>query len=331
MSRDRRFYSDKYFIRTEEILLADGYNPEVLMQVFCRTPGVLCGMAEALEMLREVPHPLTLHALADGDRVQAWETVLTIAGPYAAFAHLETVFLGVLARATRVASQTREIVDVAGDRPVLFFGGRHDHYVTQETDGYAALVGGATSVATDAQGVRQGLSGVGTMPHALIAAYGGDTVLASQKFVAHMSPEIPFIALVDFDNDCVGTSLAVARALGDKLQGVRLDTSASLVDVSLTDVQPPQYGVTPALVERVRSALDAEGFNGVQIIISGGLSAERMRAFRDAPVDAYGVGSSILRNEGQYDFTADIVQVNGKPVSKVGRQLQPNGRLQLIS
>ena len=260
------------------------------------------------------------------------DTVLTIEGPYASFAHLETVYLGVLARGTRVATQTHAVVSAAEGKPVLFFGGRHDHYLTQEADGYAAMLAGASGVATDAQGKRMGAAGLGTMPHSLIAAYGGNTVLASQKFVEHLSADIPFVALVDFDNDCVGTSLAVAEALGERLSGVRLDTSNNLVDRSLEGAPDAEPGVNPQLVRNVREALDQAGHQHVEIIVSGGITAERIGVFNDtgAPVDAYGVGSSILRNTGEFDFTADIVRVDGEPVSKVGRSLQPNPRLKRI-
>ncbi len=322
-------YSDKYFVRAADILIADDHNPEVLMQIFCRSEGVLCGVNEAVSLFDHVRERLTICTLEDGDSIAPWETIMTISGAYRDFAPLETQCLGVLARGTRVATQTRAVVEAAGGKPVLFFGGRHDHYLVQKTDGYAAILGGAVGVATDAQGARSGYPGVGTIPHALIAAYGGDTVLASKKFVQHMPEDIPFVALVDFDNDCAGTSVAVARALGDRLSGVRLDTASALVDLSLVDSDPPLKGVNPSLVDCVRRALDEAGFPHVEIVVSGGMNATRIAEFEtcDAQVDAYGVGSSILHNGGEFDFTADIVRAQGKAVSKEGRSYRPNDRL----
>ena len=325
--------SDKYFERSRQILHADGHDPEVVMQVFCRSNGVLCGMDEALAILSQcATGALDAHALYDGDTIEPWESVLTIRGRYADFAHLETLYLGVLARGTRVATQTHQLVRAASGKDILFFGARHDHPATQRADGYAALMGGAAGVATDRQGALKGLAGIGTMPHALIAAYGGDTELAAVKFAAHMPERVGLVALVDFDNDCVNTSLRVAKSLGSRLAGVRLDTSSSLIDRSLAGSKDARPGVNPALVRNVRQALDAEGFNNVQIVVSGGIDVQRIEEFRqhNSPVDAYGVGSSILRNEGQFDFTADIVEVDGRPVSKVGRSLQPNARLQHV-
>ena len=328
----RGFYSDKYFQRARQILEQDQHNPTVLMQVFCRAHATLCGVDEAIAVLHQGCdkfNELTVHALHDGDQVAPWETVLTIEGPYAHFAHLETLYLGALARGTRVATHTKDLVNAAHGKQVLFFGARHDHYLTQISDGYAALVGGAAGVASDAQGHLFGKDGAGTIPHAFIAAYNGDTVASAVKFVQHM-PDVDLIALVDFDNNCAQTSLQVAHELGHQLKGVRLDTSSTLIDESIVNEPNPRPGVNPILVNKVRTTLDDAGYNDVKIYVSGGMTVQRINEFEAAnsPVDAYGVGSSILSNEGRFDFTADIVQVDGNDVSKIGRQLNPNPRLQ---
>jgi nicotinate phosphoribosyltransferase len=271
---------------------------------------------------------LQVTALRDGDRVDAWEPVLEINAPYRLVAHLESVYLGVLARRTLVATNVRSVVDAAGGKPVLFFGDRYDHWATQGGDGYAAFVGGAEGVATDAQAAWWGERGLGTIPHALIATFGGDTVAAVAAFARHV-PGVPLIALVDFENDSVKTSLACAREFGERLWGVRLDTSSTMVDRSLWnemgDFDP--RGVNPRLVQKVRHALDAEGFRHVRVIVSGGFTAERIREFEAAgvPVDSYAVGSSLLK--GTADFTADVVLREGRPCAKVGRRYRPSDRL----
>jgi nicotinate phosphoribosyltransferase len=181
---------------------------------------------------------------------------------------------------------------------------------------------------------------MGTVPHALIAAYGGDTVTATKKFAEFIDPAINVISLVDFDNDCVGTTLAVARALRGRLWGVRLDTSATLVDASVIPQMGtfPPTGVNPQLVRNVRGALDAEGFSDVRIVASGGFTPERIRAFEreGVPVDAYAVGSAFFDNSGRYDFTADIVALQTADGTwhechKVGRPERPNARLSRVS
>ena len=329
------YYSDKYFVRARELLRKDGHRPRVTMQVFGKTQGFLGGIDEAIAILKLCSDrwdELTVSALYDGDSVAPWETVLVIEGPYDVFAHLETLYLGVLARRTRVGTNTHAVVEAARPKQVMFFPARHDHWLVQTGDGYAAHIAGAIGVSTDAQASWWGSEGIGTVPHALIAAYGGDTVLASKKFADLSDPNVALITLVDFDNDCVGTSLKVARALGSRLYVVRLDTSETLVDTSIV----PQMGafkptgVNPQLVRNVRDALDREGFQQVKIVVSGGFNVEKIRAFEEqgVPVDMYGVGSSLF--QGRYDFTADVVRVDGRDCAKVGRRFLPNPRLERV-
>ena len=329
------YYSDKYFVRTRDILLANGARPHVTMQVFGKTPAFLGGIDEAIAILKQCAvewKDLVVHALYDGDEIAPWETVMLIEGPYDAFAHLETLYLGVLARRTKVGTNTRRVVDAARPKEVMFFPARHDHWLVQTGDGYAAHIAGAIGVSTDAQASWWGSEGVGTVPHALIAAFGGDTVLATRKFAEHVPESVRVVTLVDFGNDCVATSLACARALGARLYGVRLDTSETLVDRSIVPEMGTfkPTGVNPQLVWNVRRALDRENFQHVKIVVSGGFTAEKIRQFEElkVPVDAYGVGSSLY--QGRFDFTADVVLVDGKPVAKVGRRYNPNPRLERV-
>lgn len=329
------YYTDAYFLRSEEILNGDNHHPRVLMQIFPRANVVLCGVDETIALLKKCsfnPENLVIHALHDGDEVEEWETIMTIEGDYADFAHLETLYLGALARQSRIATNVRKVVKAANGKPVLFFPARYDIYQTQESDGYAAKIGGLSGFSTDANAKACGGKGLGTIPHALIAAYNGDTVAATAAFDKYVDPSIARIALVDFDNDCVNTSLAVARKLGKKLVGVRLDTSGSMVDKSLwTQIGTfKPTGVCKELVCNVRKALDAEGFNHVKIIVSGGFDAARVAAFEEmgVPVDTYAVGSSFF--DGNINFTADIVKVDGKDCAKAGRRYNPNPRLELV-
>jgi nicotinate phosphoribosyltransferase len=173
---------------------------------------------------------------------------------------------------------------------------------------------------------------VGTVPHALIGSYGGNTVLAATKFAENADPDMNITVLVDFENDSVKTALEVARELGPRLWGVRLDTSGQLVDRSLWDEMGDfePRGVNERLVRKVREALDRDGFERVKIVVSGGFTAERIRAFeeRGVPVDSYGVGSTLIR--GENDYTADIVMTDGRPSAKVGRRYRENPRLERV-
>jgi nicotinate phosphoribosyltransferase len=330
------YYTDAYFNHTRSSLLADGRHPRVLMQVFQKKDAVLGGMDEAIAILKLCSHGwdgLDVRALHDCDRISPWETVLTIDGDYTLFCHLETVYLGVLARRTLVSTNVRRVVEAANGKEILYFPARHDHHRVQTGDGYAAHVAGAIGVSTDAQASWWGGRGIGTVPHGLIAAYGGDTVLAARTFAQWAPDDMNVVVLVDFENDSVRTSLEVARALGPRLWGVRLDTSGDLVDRSLWDEMGDfdPRGVNERLVHRVREALDAEGFDDVRIVVSGGFTVEKIRQFeeRGVPADAYGVGSSLIR--GENDFTADVVLADRKPAAKVGRRLRPNERLERVS
>ena len=335
------YYSDAYFNHTRSALLYDGRRPRVVMQVFQRKQAMLGGLDEAvaiLELCSDDWAGLTVHALRDGDRVDPWETVMTIEGDYTTFAHLETVYLGVLSRRTLITTNTVSVLRAANGKPVIFMPARHDHHRVQTGDGYAAYVAGQIEgaeigVTTDEQASWWGGRGLGTVPHALIASYGGDTVLAASKFAEWASPDMRITVLVDFDNDSIRTALDVAAALGPRLWGVRLDTSESLVDRSLWgelgDFTPT--GVNERLVRNLRDALDAAGHDAVRIVVSGGFTVDKIRMFeeRGVPVDAYGIGSSLIR--GSNDFTADIVVTDGEPSAKVGRRLRPNPRLELVT
>lgn len=323
------FFTDAYFNRTRDILVRDSNNARVVMQVFVRDSGLLCGMDEAIAVLRLCSGgPLELRALHDGDRVTKDETVLLIEGRYADFAHLETVYLGVLSRGTSVATAVSEAVQAANGKTVLFFASRFDHYAVQASDGYAALIAGAAGVSTDANGLYRGERGIGTIPHGLIAAYKGNTLEACRAFRNHMPADVNLIALVDFDNDCIGTSLEVARHFGGELWGVRLDTAGDMRDISVT--KEDSYGVCPELVIRLRDALDSEGFEQVKILVSGGFNPKKISRFveLDVPFDGVGVGSAFFRR--RIDFTADVVLVEGKPCAKVGREYRPNQRLEKV-
>lgn len=325
------FYSATYFNKLSKIL--EGREVPVTMQVFQRGHGVLYGMDEAVSILRGSSKNgngkyLSIHALPDGSVIEPWETVMTIEGNLADFAHLESVYLGVLARGTRVATNMRRVVDAAAGKPILFMGDRFDRYENQYSDGEAALIGGASAICTEAMGYRNFAEPAGTVPHALIAAFGGDIVKALRAYRATF-PDQPLTALVDFNNDCVGDSLRCLKEFGKDLHAVRLDTSGNMVDKSLKDLNRSQMhknmcgGVNPMLVRVVRDALNQNDGKHVKIVVSGGFTPEKIDNFERSgvPVDMYGVGSSVLKT-GE-DFTADIV----KPIAKTGREFRPNPRL----
>lgn len=357
------FYTDVYFTRTRQVIdnfhkKYGDYDPNLIMNVFSRHKkgeAVLCGIDYAVRLIQACTRgPVELRALYEGDIIAPSETVLTIKGHLSDFTELETVYLGMLARGTKVATNTRAVVEVASkaDVPVLFFPARFDLFSNQQLDGYAGNVVGALGGSTPAQQEWWGGKPLGTMPHAMIAFFKpgeiegrweNATVEATLWF-ARTFPDVNCISLVDFENDCAETSLKVATALekeGLNLWGVRLDTSGTLVDDSI--VRKNQWsvksmtGVNPTLVHNVRETLDAQGFtrDKVKIVVSGGFTAEKTGKFIEerVPFDALGIGSSLLK--GMIDFTADIVayEKNGEIIhsGKVGRRLPDDlSRLELV-
>ena len=230
------YYTDQYFNLTRDLLELEGHRPRVLMQVFQKQAAILGGVDEAIAVLKQCAgrhvdggwedgwSELEVRALHEGDEISPRETVMTIEGDYGLFAHLETVYLGCMARRTLVMRNVKAVVEAAHGKPILFFPARHDHWLVQTGDGWAAHVAGAIGVSTDAQASWWGGRGVGTVPHALIAAFGGDTVAAARLFADRYHGETNITVLVDFENDSVRTALEVADALGERLWGVRLDT-----------------------------------------------------------------------------------------------------------
>ena len=351
----------------------------VEMQWFTRRTGttVVVGVDKALAMLRhcagfwdgdtfvETWNSLEVEAVHDGSLVQSEgdaehvQPVLRVRGRYRDLALLETPTLGVLTRGSRVATNVYETLIAARGKPVLFFPARFDPHELQAADGYAYNLAVQrfnldTSgrlgpfVSTDAQGDWWGGAGGGTVAHAAIASFLGDTAEAMWAFAATLPPEIPRIALVDFNNDSVRDSLTTVERMfrhyrqrllaGDEsdarryvLFGVRLDTSSSIRDVNVPPVGDPalDLGVNPRLVFAVRQALDhaweswdlppawrdraRDYCRAIKIVVSGGFTAERIRQFEHlaVPVDIYAVGSALFANAGPTvtDYTADVVRV----------------------
>ncbi len=335
------WFSAVYFLKTCKI--AENHKPDniVKMQFFQKKHAVLCGTDEAIALIKTFakdPEDLVIYSLKDGDKVEPYETVLTIEGPYQNFGFLEGIIDGILGRRTSVATNVYEVVKAAStsgvQKPVIFMGDRDDHFTQQSGDGYSAYIGGSTAQATHAMNEWWGKRGMGTMPHALIQLFEGDVVAASKAYHEQF-PEDDLIALVDYNNDVVTDSLKVAREFGDLLKGVRVDTSRTMVDQYFWRNQDvlgkfDPRGVNQELIFALRQALDQEGFDHVKIVVSGGFTEDRIRNFEEhqVPVDIYGVGSSLLKiNIG---FTGDNVILNGKEEAKKGRKYRPNERLEKV-
>lgn len=293
-----------YFVGTQQILdhLSLSHRP-VTAEVFANHAGVLAGVEETLALLQDLP--ITVESLDDGAAVTEKQVVMRISGRYGDFGLYETAILGILASSSGWATRAREMVELAAPIPVVSFGARHVHPAVASVMDRAAMVGGASG-ASSILGARQaGEVPSGTMPHALLLMVG-DTVEAALAYDAVMPSDAPRVVLVDTFKDEAEEALRVAKALGQKLAAIRLDTPRE------------RGGVTAGLVREVRARLAQQGFPDVGIFVSGGLSPERVMALKEAGVTGFGVGSYIAA-AAPLDMTMDLKMVDGKPVAKRGR------------
>ncbi|MFO8101970.1 MAG: nicotinate phosphoribosyltransferase [Dehalococcoidia bacterium] len=314
--------ADIYFVRSREILEKEDLNPVCTMEVFSRREGIICGMNEVMTLLNKVlpEGNREVWALSEEELFRPREVVLRITAPLQSFVVYETAYLGILASCCAWATAARECVDAAQGIPVLSFGARHVHPSSAGVMEYAAIVGGCIGCASTAGARLAGTEPIGTIPHALILAMG-DTARATLAFDKNMPADISRVALVDTFRYEPEESVIVAKEMGGRLEAVRLDTPSEL------------GGVTVELVQETRARLDEAGFRDVKIYISGGMNPERIRQFveSNAPVDTFAVGSYIS-GARPIDFTADIHEVDGKPLAKRGRTpgITPNPRLKQI-
>jgi len=314
--------ADVYFSRTMDILKSQGLNPIATMEFFSGRDGIFCGIEETKALLKQVLTKVACEvwALDEGSSITARETVLRVTAPYQNYGLYETAIDGMLSSSSGWATAARECVEAAQGIPVISFGARHIHPSVAGIMDYSAVVGGCAGCSTVIGGRLSGLPPSGTMPHTLILI-SGDTVKAAKAFDDIMPEEVPRIVLVDTFKDEAEESLRVAMELKDRLKSVRLDTPGE------------RGGVTIGLVKEVRARLDLAGFNHVGIFISGGLNPERIRQFvaDNTPVAGFGVGSYIS-GASPIDFTADIHELDGRPVAKRGRipGISNNSRLKRV-
>ena len=314
--------ADIYFVRTLDILRHETLNPSTTMEVFSSRNGILCGIEEVKALLSRVlpKDNREVWALSDGENISRKEVVLRITAPYQSYGLYETAIDGILSHCSGWATAARGCVEIAHGIPVTSFGARHVYPSVSGIMDYSAIIGGCSGCSSVDGAKLAGVEPSGTIPHALIIIMG-DTVKATVAFDKYISPKVPRVSLVDTFKDEAEESLRVARALGNKLNSIRLDT-------------PSERGkVTVDLVKEVRARLDQAGFSHVGIFVSGGINPERIAYFIEngAPVDGFGVGSYISSAK-PIDFTADLHEIEGKPIAKRGRipGITTNPRLKRI-
>ena len=300
--------TDVYFIRTRKILVEKGIHRKVLADVTTTgLPkgwkwGVLAGIEEVAKLLEGLP--VNVYAMREGTIFHPYEPVLQIEGYYEEFGVYETALLGMLSQASGIATAALRVKIAANFKPVYSFGIRHMHPAIAPMIDRSAFIGGCDGVSGVLGAEMMGEKPVGTMPHALILTVG-DQVKAWKYFDEVVEPEVPRTALVDTLCDEKFEALMAAEALGERLTAVRLDTPGS------------RRGNFRRIIEEVRWELDLRGYDWVKIFVSGGLGEDSIREIVDV-ADAFGVGSSIASAK-PVDFSLDIVEIEGKPVTKRGK------------
>ncbi len=298
------YTTDVYFLKTLDILRRAGReHVTVTAEIFPRKNGVMAGVREVLNFLEGAD--VRIWSIEEGEEFSRKEVVMRIEGPYDEFGQWETVILGFLSASSSWATAARECKRAAGERTVLCFGARHTHPAVAPVMERAAIVGGVDGASCILGAKFAGRMPKGTVPHA-VALIIGDTVEVARLYDTAVPPEESRIILVDTFKDEAEESLRVAMALGDKLNGIRLDTPEE------------RGGITPELVKEVRYRLDLQGFKDVKIFVSGGINPDKIERLKDAPVDGFGVGSYIVHGT-PIDMTMDIKEVEGLPVAKRGR------------
>jgi nicotinate phosphoribosyltransferase len=308
--------ADVYFHRTMEILRARGLeNTPVHAEVAYKTSNsdewfVVAGLDEVARLLEGIE--VEARAVPEGTICRPNEPVLSLSGPYGAFAEHETALLGFLCQASGVATGAARCRLAAGERPVISFGARRMHPAITPMIERAAYLGGCDGVAVELAARRLGIPATGTIPHALVLILGS-TAEAAKAFDEVISPDIRRTILIDtFDDEKFGALIA-ARAIPDSIYAVRLDTPGN------------RRGDFRDLMQEVRWELDRNGFEHVRIFASGGIDVEYILHLN--PVcDAYGVGGAIA-DAPMIDYSLDIVEVAGEDRSKRGKR---GGRKRLL-
>ncbi len=300
--------TDIYFKRSQEILKKEGVDPYVTMEVVTHTLpdgykwAVFTGVSEVLSLLEGLP--VDVYGFEEGEILYPEEPVLTIKGRYSSFGAYETPILGMLCQASGITTKALRCRVTAGEKTLLSFGARRMHpSISTLIDRYAYM-GGVDGISVIKSAEELGIKPTGTIPHALILILG-DTVKALLAFDRVMDEGIPRIALIDTFGDEKFEAIRVAEALKEKLYGIRLDTPRS------------RRGDLKRIVEEIRQELGIRGYGYVKIFASGGLDEYKIKELSDV-VDGFGVGTS-LSNARTIDFSMDIVEIEGKPVSKKGK------------
>lgn len=304
--------TDVYFLYTQQVLKHTNRNPRVTIEVFARhlplegNWGIVLGIYEVAKLL-EGKRGVNVKAMDEGEIFQisstVYEPVLQIEADYADIATLENPILGFLCSSSGIASKAARVRLAAGDRLLFSFGTRRAHPALAPMIERAIYIAGFDAVSNTLAGELMNIKPIGTMPHALILAFGSQKD-AWKAFDSAMPEDVKRIMLVDTLYDEKAEAIMALELLGSRLYGVRLDTPSS------------RRGNRRRIIEEVRWELSIRGGRDVKIFVSGGLDEHEIEELRDV-VDGFGVGTSVSAAP-PVDFSFKVVEVDGKAIAKRG-------------
>ena len=300
--------TDVYFDRAMAVLKAKGVNPVVRAEIIAKgfprdwPWALLTGTAEAMDVLKG--RDVNVRAMQEGSLFYPYEPVMEIEGRYQDFCVFETALLGLLCQASGISTQAARMKLLAGDRLVMSFGARRMHPAIAPMIERNAYVGGCDGVSVVKSGEVIGRDPMGTMPHSLVLCMGS-TLAAVKAYDEVLPPAVKRVALIDTFQDEKFEVMSLAKAMGDRLYGVRFDTPGS------------RRGNFFRILQESRWELDLRGYGEVKFFVSGGIREEDIPVLNPV-VQGYGIGTSIS-NAPVIDFALDIVEIDGTPIAKRGK------------
>ncbi|MDP2628955.1 MAG: nicotinate phosphoribosyltransferase [Nanoarchaeota archaeon] len=329
-------YTDKYFLRSKQILETEKVNPIVRYQVFARQDiPELTGVDEAISFVKDIASDkIKIYALRDGQEYNAKEPFMKLEGRAQDLIDLETVYLSITSgRFTgkldfnEIRKNSRAIVNAANGKPCYDFSARHfaPEYIGKiakicQEEGF---VGCSTDIGAGAWNAK----GIGTIPHALILIYtaymkengirGNPTVEAAKAFDRNIGEKVPRIILVDTFNREIDDTIATAKTISN-LVGARIDTCGENYAQDSKNIQLPDLNVNPKYLRgkgvtiagnwALRRALDENGLGNLEITVSSGFNAEKTAAFVEADkVYQELYGKPLFDSIGTGSFTKPIM------------------------
>jgi nicotinate phosphoribosyltransferase len=256
--------------------------------------------------LRDYRFTGSIDGYPEGELYFPGSPILTVSGTFAEAVLLETLVLSVLNYDCAVAAAAARMVTAAAGRPLIEMGSRRAHEQAAVASARAAYLAGFTSTSNLAASARYGVPGAGTAAHAFVLLHDSE----EKAFAAQIDAlGVGTTLLVDTYDTAAGIDAAL-RVAGPALGAIRID-SGDLMQAA----------------RQAREHLDAADAHDTKIVVSGDLDEFGIASLAAAPVDFYGVGTSVVTGSGAptAGLVYKLVEVDGRPVAKRSEQKATSG------